>query len=83
MTFYGRNLREDLNSSLLVYCKRGNTKCSYKNCDSCNNFVDETTYIECSSTRKKMQKIRRETSCNSKNIIYVGYCIKCMKQGVG
>ena len=32
---------------------------------------------------KKMQKIRRDTLCNWKNIIYVGYCIKCMKQGVG
>ena len=28
-------------------------------------------------------KIRRDTSCNSKNVIYVAYCIKCMKQGVG
>ena len=61
---------------------RGYTKCSYKNCDSCNNFVDETTYIECNATGRKY-KIRRDTSCSSRNIIYVAYCIKCMKQGVG
>ena len=48
----------------------GYTKCSYKNCDSCNNFVDETTYIKCNATGRKY-KIRSGTSCNSKNIIYV------------
>ena len=26
------------------------TKCSYKNFDSCNNFVDKTTYIEYNAT---------------------------------
>ena len=47
MTFYGRNLREDLNVRFTVNssCNRGHTKCSYKNCNSCNNFVNETTYI--------------------------------------
>ena len=60
----------------------GYTKCSDKNCDSCNNFVDETTYIECNANGRK-QKTRRDTSCNSKNLIYVAYCTKCMKQGVG
>ena len=61
---------------------RSYTKCSYKNCDSCINFVDETIYIECNATSKKY-KIRRDTSCSSKNVIYVAYCIKRMKQGVG
>ena len=61
---------------------RGYTKCSYKNCDSCNNFVDEATYIECNASGRKY-KIKRDTSSNSKNVIYVAYCIKCMKQGVG
>ena len=61
---------------------RGYTKCSYKNCDSCNNFVDETTYIERNATDRKY-KIRKNTSCNSKNVIHVAYCIKYMKQGVG
>ena len=63
---------------------RAYTKCSYKNCDSCNDFVDEIneTYIECNATGRKY-KIRRDTSCSSKNVIYVVYCIKCIKQGVG
>ena len=60
----------------------GYTTCSYKNCDSCNNLVDETNYIECNATGKKY-KIRKDTSCNSKNVIYIAYCIKFMKQGVG
>ena len=60
----------------------GYTKCFYKNCDSCNNFVDEKTYIECNAAGRKY-KIRRDTSCNSKNVIYVAYCIKYLKQGVG
>ena len=44
-------------------------------------FVDESTDIECNATRRKY-KIRRSTLCNSKNVIYVAYFIKCMKQGV-
>ena len=60
---------------------RGYSKCSYKNCDSCNNFVDETTYIECNATGRKY-KIRRDTSCSLKNFIYVAYFIKCIKQGL-
>ena len=68
----GQQLKEDY----------GYTKCSYTNCDSCNNFVDETAYTECNATGRKY-KIRRDTSCNSENVIYVAYCIKCMKQGVG
>ena len=60
----------------------GYTKCSYVNCDSCKNFVDETSYIVCNATGRKYQ-IRREMSCDSKNVIYVAYCIKCHKQGVG
>ena len=60
----------------------GYTKCFCKNRDSCNNFVDETTYIECNATGRKY-KIRRDTACSLRNVIYVAYCIKCMKQGVG
>ena len=56
----------------------GYTKCSYKNCDYCNNFVDETNHIECNTTGRKY-KIRRDTTCNSKNVIHVAYCISCMK----
>ena len=32
---------------------RGYSKCSCKNCDSCNNFVDETIYIECNAAGRK------------------------------
>ena len=32
---------------------RGYSKCSCKNCDSCNKFFDETTYIECNVTGRK------------------------------
>ena len=52
----------------------GYTKCSYKNCVSCNNFDDKRTYLECNATGRKY-KIRRDTSRNSKNVIYVAYCI--------
>ena len=51
----------------------GYSKCS---CDSCNNSVDETAYIECNTTGRKF-KIRRGTSCNlTKRYIYVACCIK-------
>ena len=56
---------------------RSYTKRSYKNYDSCNNFVDETTFIECNDTGRKY-KVRRDISRNSKNVIYVGYCTKSM-----
>ena len=48
---------------------QGYNKCSY-NCDSCKNFVDETTYIVYKATSRKYE-IRRDTSCNSKNAIHV------------
>ena len=28
-------------------------------------------------------KIRRDSNCNTKNVIYLAYCKKCYKQGVG
>ena len=58
----------------------GYTKCSYKYCDSCNNFVAETTYTGFNTTDRKY-KIRRDTTCYSINVIYVAYCIKYMRQG--
>ena len=41
-----------------------------------------TKQLECNAIGRKY-KIRRDTSCNSKNVIHVAYCIKWMKQGVG
>ena len=61
---------------------RAYTKCSYKNCDSWNNVVNETTFIECNATGRKY-KTRRDASCYLKNVTYVAYCIKCIKQGIG
>ena len=54
---------------------------SYKNYDSCNNLVDETTYIVCNPIGRK-HKIRLDTSCISKNVIHVAYPVKYMKQSV-
>ena len=68
------------NDNLKEFCSYG--KCSYKDCDSCSNFVDETIYIKCNANGRKY-KIRRNTSYNSKNVIYVAYCIKYMKGDVG
>ena len=42
----------------------GYVKCN-KKCDSCNNFVDETTTVTSFATGDKF-KIRRDTSCNNK-----------------
>ena len=50
------------------------TKCSYKNCDSCNNLVDKTTYIKYNATGRKY-RIRRDTWSNSKNVIYAAYLL--------
>ena len=54
------------------------TKYFYKNLDCFKNFVDETTYFVCNAACIKC-KIKADTSCNSKNLICVAYCIKCMK----
>ena len=35
---------------------RGYTTYSYKNCDSCNNFFDDTTYNECNASYKNILK---------------------------
>ena len=58
-----------------------------QNCDFCKNFIDKSNYIIFNATGRKC-KIRRDTSCNSNNsknrcLCSIGYCIKCMKQGVG
>ena len=70
------NIKQDLtNSNELGY-----TKCD-KNCDSCKNYVDETTSIKSFATGRTFI-IRRESTCTSKNVIYVAYCKTCGKQGV-
>ena len=59
----------------------GYKKCGRK-CQSCGNFVLEKTSFACFATRTKF-KICRDSTCNTKNIIYLANCKKCNKQGVG
>ena len=51
-------------------------------CDSCANFVVAKSSFECFAT-KRIYKVRRSTSCVSKNVIYIAFCLNCLKQGVG
>ena len=53
-----------------------------KRCDSCTNFVVAKSSFECFAT-KRIHKVRRSTSCVSKNVIYIAFCLNCLKQGVG
>ena len=71
------NIKEDLTNNR----EFGYVKCN-KTCDSCLNYVIETAYITSYATGRKF-KIRRESNCKSKNVIYVAYCKTCGKQGVG
>ena len=77
-------LRSDpynVKESLLDNTEKGYVKCTRK-CDSCNNFVDATSNITSFATGRKF-KIRSDITCNTRNIIYVAYCVSCGKQGVG
>ena len=38
--------------------------------------------FECFAT-KRVYKVRRSTSCVSKNVIYIAFCLNCLKKGVG
>ena len=53
-----------------------------KKFDSCDNYVKLTPTITSYATKGKF-KICCETSCNSKYVVYVAYCVRCGKQGVG
>ena len=41
-------------------------------CDSCANFVVAKSSFECFAT-KRIYKVRRSTSCVSKNVIYIAF----------
>ena len=71
------NIKEDLTSNLEV----GYVKCE-RSCDSCKNYVLQTTSITSHATGRRF-KIRRQSTCTSNNVIYVAYCKSCGKQGVG
>ena len=61
--------------------EHGYLRCS-KKCDSCDNFVIQTSFITCNATGRKYS-IRRSSSCTTKNVVYVACCQYCGKQGVG
>ena len=76
-------LRSDpynIKKNLLDNTKHGYKSCK-KKCDSWNNFVDEVTAIKCFAT-ETIFKIRRDSSCQMKNVIYIAYFLNCQKQGV-
>ena len=60
----------------------GYRKCDRRKCDSCQNFVIETTSIKSFATGRVYQ-MRRSSTCNTPNVIYVAICQSCGKQGVG
>ena len=62
--------------------EKGYVRCNKRSCDSCDNYVDETSNIICFATKRRF-KIRKESSCTTNNVIYVAYCKDCGKQGVG
>ena len=53
-----------------------------KRCDLCANFVVAKSSFECFTT-KIVYKVWRSTSCVSKNVIYISFCLNCLKQVVG
>ena len=53
-----------------------------KTCDSCNNYVDHVNSFTCNAAKKHF-KIRKQITCTTKNVIYMCYCLKCKKQGIG
>ena len=57
-------------------------KHSEPKCDSCWSFVLETDTIKSTATGKTFL-IRRKINCETKNVVYVAICTKCLEQGVG
>ena len=72
-------IKDDLTNNVEL----GDVKCDRK-CDSCQQFVEETSCITSHATRRKF-KINRDITCiyTTSNVIYVAYCTTCGKQGVG
>ena len=50
-------------------------------CDSCVNFVVAKSNFKCFAT-KRIDKVKRSTSCIFKNVIYIAFCLNCLKQEV-
>ena len=85
----GNNLKElmlrgdpyNIKTDLTDNDAHGYVKCG-KKCDSCDNFVQETSYVTCNATGRKFY-LRRDSTCSTPNIIYLAFCKRCGKQGVG
>ena len=52
-----------------------------KRCDSCMNFVVANSSFECFATQG-VYKVKRSTSCVSKNVVNIAFCLNSLKQGV-
>ena len=85
----GRNLQEllaradpsNIKNDLLDLNVHGYKTCG-KKCNSCNNFVDETSFVISKATRGKYW-IRRDNTCTTKNVTSLLSCTKCGEQGQG
>ena len=53
-----------------------------KRCNSCTNFVVAKSSFECFTT-KRVCKVTRSTSYVPKNVIFIAFCLNCLKQGAG
>ena len=53
-----------------------------KKCDSCDNFVATQSHVISNANGRKYY-IRRDRNCSTPNVVYMAYCKKCKKQGVG
>ena len=51
-------------------------------CDSCDNFIASQSYVIFNATGRNYY-IRRDSTCSTPNVVYMAYCKKCKKQGVG
>jgi len=71
------NVKSDLTDNE----SHGYVKCG-RSCDSCNNFVIATESVTSFATGRKF-RIRRDSTCSMKNLVYVDICQSCGKQGVG
>ena len=61
--------------------KQGTTKCGNKRCGVCNILIEGSSY-SFKNTPKPFE-IRRDLTCNSKNVIYVIECTNCREQYIG
>ena len=53
-----------------------------RRCDICKNFLVVSTEFTCHATKRKY-KTRGTLTCNTKNIIYLITCQRCIKQCIG